>query len=123
VRILLRLVSCPSPTPMRGPTQNIGRLGFGSFVQVDSLRLVPNLGWNPKDDTQIRRQCSQEITSTYGKFPDGDVGITMRQSGLRWRAMLNAVAVTMVAGAVPSGQTVQQSLINFDGVASVALRS
>jgi hypothetical protein len=47
----------------------------------------------------------------------------MQQSGLHWRAILNAVAVTMVAGAVPSGQTLQQSLINFDGVASVALRS
>ena len=53
MRILLRLFPCPSPTPMRSRTLNIGRLGFGAFVQVDYLRLVPNLGWNPRDDTQI----------------------------------------------------------------------
>ncbi len=47
----------------------------------------------------------------------------MQQSGLHRRAILNAVAVAMVAGAVRSGQTVQQSLKNFDGVGSVALRS
>jgi hypothetical protein len=40
----------------------------------------------------------------------------MQQMELHRRAILNAVAV-------PSGQTVQQSLINFDGVGSVALRS
>jgi hypothetical protein len=45
------------------------------------------------------------------------------QTRLCRTAILNAVAVRLVAGAVPSGQTVQQSLLNFDGAASVALRS
>jgi hypothetical protein len=43
----------------------------------------------------------------------------MWQTGLNWKAILNAVAVRMVA----SGQTVPQSRMNFDGVAPVAFRS
>ena len=58
-----------------------------------------------------------------GSLPRSGLRDKNGQTGLSWRAILNAVAVSMVAGAVPSGQTAQQSLMNFDGVASVALRS